>query len=586
MERDLISRLTNFLSFRGPDTQDFWINGNVALGHAMYRSTLEAATEHQPLTLDGNVWVTADVRLDGRRELIAKLGVPLDTSINDAELLLHAYEAWKDDCVKHLLGDFAFAIWDARIERLFCARDQLGVRQFYYSASDDRFMFSNTLNCLRLHPQVSNKLNETAIGDFLVFGLNQEKDTTAFADIKRLPRAHTLVVSREGIRVSQYWTPSTSEIRYKNQGDYVERFCELLNTSVADRLRTQHVGISMSGGLDSAAVAAAARTTKLTACCVVYDSLFPDDEREYATVVANKLDIPIEFLDGNEINQQAMITGVAPEPFDIDPIYAVSRELLRRLSSHGRVALTGWDGDTFLNENPRHSFASSLRRGNFGRLLSNLIRFTYFQRSPPPVGVRTFLRRWRNPHWNRGPFPAWLNSDFAKRLNLVERWQDFSVEGLPAHPYRPYAFRIIHSPSWDALFSGYDAGTTLLPLEVRHPLIDLRMVDYLLALPIIPWLLDKRILRKAMEGILPDAVLHRPKSPLAGDPGLALRQTKKFHDIDQFQPVEALASYIDRKSIPRVTEEMDSNHLWINVRPYSLNQWLTYSHAMEPTHDI
>src|ERR1700752_1124621 len=120
VERDLISRLTEFMSFRGSDAQKCWIKEHVAFGHAMFRSTWEAGTEQQPLTLDGSVWLTADARLDGRRELIAKLESKLGVSLrtvdnsqrppNDAELILHAYEAWKEDCIKHLLGDFAFAI--------------------------------------------------------------------------------------------------------------------------------------------------------------------------------------------------------------------------------------------------------------------------------------------------------------------------------------------------------------------------------------------------------------------------------------------------------------------------------------------
>jgi asparagine synthase (glutamine-hydrolysing) len=580
VERDLIARMTSFLSFRGPDAHDFWIDGNIAFGHAMFRSTCEAGTEHQPLTLDGRVWLAADVRLDGRRELINKLRIPL-SSPNDAELILRAYEAWQDDCVKHLIGDFAFAIWDATLERLFCARDQLGVRQFYYSINDDCFVFSNTLNCIRLHPHVSNKLNERAIGDFLLFGLNQEKEKTVFADIQRLPKAHTLVISREGVRLHEYWTPSTSIVQYKKEADYIARFRELLNTSVADRLRTQRVGISLSGGLDSSAVAAVAINSKpleLGAYCVVYDSVFPDEERKYAALVANALNIPIEFLDAGEINQQDDEKTMAPEPFDVDPIYVVSNELLRRLSTRARVALTGWDGDTFLNETPKHSFARSLKSGNMGRLLFDLMQYAYFQRSPPPIGIRTQWRRWRNPHWNRSPFPVWLNEDFSKRLDLVERWRQVNAERPLAHPVRPHAFRILDSPSWDFLFSRYDAGSTLLPLEVRHPLIDVRMVDYLLALPVIPWLLDKAIMRKAMMGVLPDAILRRPKSPLAGDPGLHLRHTKKFQNIDGFQPVAALSSFVDRKSIPKVTEEVDSNLLWINVRPFSLNEWLANSH--------
>jgi asparagine synthase (glutamine-hydrolysing) len=112
------------------------------------------------------------------------------------------------------------------------------------------------------------------------------------------------------------------------------------------------------------------------------------------------------------------------------------------------------------------------------------------------------------------------------------------------------------------------------------------MVEYLLSLPVVPWMLEKTILRKAMAGTLPNAVLSRPKSPLASDPGLHLSHTKKFQSIDEFQPVAALLSYVDRTSIPRVAEEVDSNQLSINVRPFSLNQWLIHSQSMEQTNGI
>jgi asparagine synthase (glutamine-hydrolysing) len=536
---------------------------------------------------DSKTWISGDVRLDGRRDLIAKLRVA-DT-LNDAELVLHAYRTWREDCVKHLIGDFAFAIWDGTRQQFFCARDQLGVRQFFYRYANDTFIFSNTLDSLRNH--VAGKLNELAIGDFLVFGLNQDPTTTIFAGIRRLPKAHTLIVSREGIRSNEYWTPTTSTIRYRTSADYVEHFNELLTSAVEDRLRTSDASVLMSGGLDSSAIAAIVRrqcpALNLKAYCVVYDSAFPDDERKYAATVAKHLDIPIEFLDGNQINQQdeGNIGGSAPEPFDVEPIYRVSRELLRRCSSHARVALTGWDGDTFLNETPRHSFTHSLKTGNLPRLIFDLARYVYFQHGPPPIGLRTHWRRWRNPHWNRSPYPVWINEDFARRLNLAERWRDLNANG-PTHPLRPRVFSTLNSPHWDSLMSRHDAGTTLLPLEVRHPLIDVRLVDYLLGLPVIPWLLDKTILRKAMVGVLPDAVRTRPKSPLAGDPGLLLRHTRKFQEIDEFKPVSAIGAYVDRKAIPRVTEEVNSIDLSINVRPFCLNQWLAYSQSSGATNAI
>ena len=594
VDRDLLSRMTDYMTFRGPAAQEIWSDRNVGLGNALLRTTWESETEKQPSTLDNKVWITADARIDARCELIEKLERKLNRSLsqatNDAELILNAYEAWGEDCVQHLIGDFAFAIWDSRSKRLFCARDHLGVRQLYYSYNENSFVAGNTLNCLRLHPHVSDKLNELAIGDFLLFGLNQEPNTTAFADIQKLPQAHTLIVANGNIRVQQYWKPSATPLRNRKPSDIIDGFLDVLSRSVGDRLRTSGAGISMSGGLDSPSIAAIAAQTSinLNAYCVVYDRVFADDERTYATLVADALKIPIEFLEGDQVNQTTnrRTMGIAPEPFDVEPIFAVSDELLTRIASRHRVALTGWDGDTLMVENPKHSFAVSMRHGEVANLITDLARYVYFRRSPPPVGLRTLLRRWRNPEWNRSPYPAWLNNNFSSRLGLHERWQQVYAERPPAHPIRPVAFRMLFSPSWDSLLSRFDAGVTLLPLEVRHPLIDKRMVDYLFELAIIPWLLDKTILREAMNGILPDAIRLRPKSPLAGDPGLQLRHSAKFREVDQFQPLPAILSYIDRKSIPTVTEEVDRNQLWINVRPFSLNQWLTYSHSMEHTNDI
>jgi asparagine synthase (glutamine-hydrolysing) len=594
IDPDLLSRITDYMAFRGPDARGVWTDASVGLGHTMLRTTWESETEKQPLTLDGNRWLIADARIDARQELIKKLEGKLNRDFtripDDAELILHAYEAWGEECVKYLIGDFAFAIWDSRSRQLFCARDHLGIRQLYYAYNGTCFVVSNTLNCLRLHPRVSNKLNEIAIGDFLLFGLNQESSTTVFADINKLPQGHTLVVSRKNLRLKQYWTPSAAPITNRAPADIVEEFLDLLSQSVMDRLRTTGAGISMSGGLDSPAVAAMASKTSvnLRAYCVVYDQVFADDERRYATAVAKALKIPIEFLEGDRINQTTnrRTMGIAPEPFDVEPIFVVSDELLKRIALQHRVALTGWDGDTLMVESPKHSFAASIKGGAITTLVSDLARYVYFTHRPPPIGIRTQLRRWRNPHWNRSPYPAWLNDKFSSRLGLAERWQQVFAERPPAHPLRPIAYHNLCSPSWDSLLSRFDAGETLLPLEVRHPLIDVRVVDYLLSLPIIPWLLNKTILREAMSGILPDVVRQRPKSTLAGDPGLCLRHTKKFQDIDQFEPVEALASYVDRDSIPSVTKEADSNQLWLNLRPFSLNQWLTYSHAMEHANDI
>jgi asparagine synthase (glutamine-hydrolysing) len=163
----------------------------MGLGFTLLRSATDCNEEQQPLSLDGNVWIVADARVDGRRELIATLqshGQQCLADAPDAELILRAYQVWQEACVDHLIGDFVFAIWNAGTRKLFCARDQMGVKPFFYAQLGSLFIFSNTLNCIRQHPAISSRLNDLSIADFLLFEMIQDATATAFADIQRLPR--------------------------------------------------------------------------------------------------------------------------------------------------------------------------------------------------------------------------------------------------------------------------------------------------------------------------------------------------------------------------------------------------------------
>ena len=189
------------------------MDGSIGLGHAMLRTTRESLSEQQPASLDGRFWIAADARLDGRAEFIAELqrsGRVVPPNAPDSELILHAYATWGTPCVEHLRGDFSFAIWDARNKQLFCARDHFGIKPFYYVQRESLFLFSNTLNCVRMHPEVSDELNEAAIGDFLLFGLNYDNATTSFRDIQRLPPAHSLSISPDCLKIRRYGTPPTA----------------------------------------------------------------------------------------------------------------------------------------------------------------------------------------------------------------------------------------------------------------------------------------------------------------------------------------------------------------------------------------
>ena len=609
VDRDLLARMTEFMSFRGPDAQEIWIDGNVGFGHTMLRTTFEAESEKQPLTLDGKVWLTADARIDGRAELISKLEGKLgrrfqdsilsngygsasnrirfdETAPNDAELILHAYEAWGGDCVKHLIGDFAFAVWDSRERQLFCARDHFGVKPFYYAHVNNTFIFSNTLNCLRLHPLVSHDLNEVAIGDYLLFGLNQDLSSTAFRDIHRLPQASCLSVSRERKRTQRFWSaPTNGEIRFTNSADYVEQFKQIFSEAIGDRLRTTKASVSMSGGLDSTAVAAVARellvqrsaASELRAYVVVYDRLIPDRERHFSTLAASALQIPITHIVADNYALFAELDSKAPEPFLVNPTAAQFNELLRSMAAHSRVALSGWDGDALMSEPPKSHFAALAKSLSVRKLVADLGWFVRSQGQLPPIGFRTRLKRLIGTHPRKSYCPEWINESFSKEVNLAQRWKRFTSEPVKAHPTRPYAFRVLDSKSWAPLFEEYDAGSSRLALEMRHPIIDVRLVAFLLSIPAVPWCVNKEILRVAMINNLPQAVLNRPKTPLAGDPALRRVEESSVRFVDNFKPAPGLTKFVDLAARPRVAGEVASDRLWANLRPFQLNHWLENS---------
>jgi asparagine synthase (glutamine-hydrolysing) len=586
VDRQLLKQMTEFMAYRGPDAREMWAEGPVGFGHTMLRTTEESLTERQPCSLDGQIWITADARVDARQELVAELearGRRHVKEANDAELILHSYHVWGEYCVEHLMGDFAFAIWDGTQRQLFCARDQFGVKPFYYAAADGALVFSNTLNCLRRHPAVSNQLNQLAIADFLLFGLNQDPATTTFADIQRLPPAHCLTWSPKSRFLRRYWqVPIEEPIRFKRQRDYVEHFLALLRLAVADRLRTNRLGVFMSGGLDSPGLAAVARqllsnrcsTFDLRAYTVVYDRLIPDEERYYAGLAAEALDIPIQFLEGDGYalyERWDRPEMCRPEP-EHNPLLALTFDQLQQLSTHSRVAFYGEGPDNLLRYEWRPYIRQLLRQKRLGRLTADLWCYVSALRRLP------FWRRIAN-RWHSGSstqhtppsYPGWIHPEFAARLHLQERWEQVQRAPPPAHPVRPKAYISLSLPNWQSLFEGYDAGITRVPVEVRHPYMDLRLVRYLLAVPPIPWCVNKYLPRTAFRGTLAEPIRRRRKTPLMGDPVLELWRETAMALPGNFHPRPELAQYVVVEAI------QGPDAMWMNLRPHSLNLWFQYS---------
>lgn len=589
IDRELLRRMTDFMAYRGPDAQEIWIDGHVGFGHTMLRTTIESEREQQPCSLDGEVWITADARIDGRAELTRKLEVKGRRDLKaatDVELILHAYQVWSEDCLQHLIGDFSFAIWDLNRRRLFCARDHFGVKLFYYARVANSFIFSNTLNCVRKHPAVSDNLNELAIGDFLLFGYNPEPSTTTFFDIQRLPPAHQLMLSEESFHTKRYWRLSEDGhiIRYKHGNDYVDHFKELLCSAVADRLRTARVAIFMSGGLDSTTLAATAcelRTRQsmpvdLRAYCDVYDHS-PDDERYYSGLVAEALGIPIhyEIVDNYKLFERWNDRELRrPEPYDA-PLAAIDYDLLRASLAHSRVVLYGEDGDALLFP---ASVVDMLRGMRVPEVIADVSRyvFTYRRRPMLGLGILEKAKWWIGKQRKDPPYPAWLNQSFAGRLDLPARWQwKMKSDSSRVHPVRPMAYRRLTSPFWQQFFESIDPGVTFVPVEHRLPLLDLRLVDYLLAIPPLPWCANKELLRTAMRGTLPEPVCVRPKTPLTFDAYQVRLQQTDAQWVDEFEPSAELSNYIDRAAIPKIAGgNYEAGVSWMHLRPLVLNYWL------------
>lgn len=565
------------------------MDGSIGLGHTMLRTTPESLGEHQPASIDGRFWIVADARIDSRAELTAGLqraGRVIRQNIPDSELILHAYAAWGTSCVERLRGDFSFGIWDARKKQLFCARDHFGIKPFYYAQLGELFLFSNTLNCIRLHRRVSDELNEMAIGDFLLFGLNYDNGTTSFRDVQRLPPAHSLSISSEGVKIRRFWAPPTDgRIRYSKPEDYIENFQSLLREAVADRLRAERVGILLSGGLDSSAVTAVAkevsakgiRKPELRSYTEVYESLIPHDDGEYARETAEYLGVPNRLIpmDQTKIFERCDDPEASwPEPIG-NPLVAGIFDSYGIVAQECRVALSGEGGDNLLYFQMWPYLKDLRRNREWRRLLSETANYLWV-RPFPWRGIRARLLRFAGKDPTQREFPRWLAADFTRRMELMERWRNCG-EHPPvafAHPIHPKAQASLSLPHWTLMFEQENAGVMHHAVEIRYPFLDLRIVEYLLGLPPFPWFFQKMLLRESMVGRLPERVRTRRKTPMQGDPIAAqfrktgvepLKQTLWHNNVDQ---------YINRSQMVVPHGNMGAEQLSSALRPYCLNYWL------------
>jgi asparagine synthase (glutamine-hydrolysing) len=262
VDRSILATMNRQIVHRGPDDEGFFVERNVGL--AMRRlSIIDLKTGHQPISNEGeNLWIVFNGEIYNHTELRAELesrGHRYRTR-SDTETIVHLYEEYGRECVKYLRGMFAFAIWDRRYNTLFAARDRLGIKPFYYRYDGKTLLFGSEIKTILSYPGVRAELNAGVLAEYLAFGY-LAGSKTMFAGIDKLPPGHTLEVDAAGqLSIGSYWDLVVLvDEENRPREYYVKTYRELLESCVSSHLMSDvPLGVFLSGGLDSSAVAALA----------------------------------------------------------------------------------------------------------------------------------------------------------------------------------------------------------------------------------------------------------------------------------------------------------------------------------------
>jgi asparagine synthase (glutamine-hydrolysing) len=595
LDRRAIDRMARTIAFRGPDSLQQSNQPGVSFAFSLLKTGPAPQSGSQPVTADGTAWLIGDVRLDRRSELIAALvqnGQRPGPDVTDEEIVLLAWKLWCEAGVRRILfgevyGDFSFVLWEPGKKELHCFRDVMGGRPFYYSATDGTFSFSNTLAALHHAPGFTPELDREYVGDFLLHSWCPRPESTAYKSIRRLPAGHWLTFSPNGVQVRRFQNlPIEDPIFLKKESEYVEIYRDLLEKAVAGRLPPGPAAIFLSGGMDSSAIAATVCSlrkksgveNRLHAVCSDLQPLFNDQEGRWAAKVAGHLGIGFELSHRGDCAPFSGLEDLGdrfPEPL-ANPFRAIYIDLYRRSSAKSRVVFLGYGGDEILTGQAGAYLLYLTKRGKLARALADVAAYVAASRRLPPLraGIQSWFRRRLGLADVQPQFPSWLEPSFERELDLRKRWRELQRNEPGVHPVHPLGYRALAGTGWPQFLDVEDAAYTGLPLEVRTPLFDYRLLCFLLRLPALPWCVNKKIVRQAMQGALPQPILHRAKCPLAEDP-LLLHAKKGDWRLDQLaSPSPELREFVSWSEFLKRGQFKPALSLWTDMNPIALDAWL------------
>jgi len=544
VRRQELERVANALRQYGPDKDDVIAQGNVGLVHALMRMTPEDRYDHQPTRGAAGTMITADLRIDNRDELLDRLSLDrhLVTDWSAARLLLFAWEKVGDRIFAMLRGPFAVAIWDGRKRSLTLARDHLGLNVLMWHRDKHSFAFATMPNGLFAFDNVQRELSEEKIADFLVLN-HADHAGTIYRNIFRIPPAHLMRVGPDGsLDLQRYWAiDDIAPVRLKSDAAYAEGLRERLDRAVRRQMRSLHpIGALLSGGLDSSSVVALAaralaeKSQRLPAFTGVprrgFDGPVPDgsyaDETPFVEAIKDKVgNVDVHYVHNNECDDLAALerffialNGPVRNPSNFGWTLGALEQARRQ---NCRVLLGGLHGNYTISWDGWSQAVSHLLHGRF--LLAHR-QWRLYYRSTPFSRSAAFKKLFVDPLI---PLPLGNWIDRRRRANHAAAWHDHSpirVDFANAMAVERRARKVGHDFLYrvrrderaqglgqvDYLGDWHAAEKAVTGVEVRDPTADLDVVSYCFGIPPEQFLAegtDRSLVRRAMWGLLPEAVL-------------------------------------------------------------------------------
>lgn len=583
-----VARIADALTHQGVEDASLYAGDSFVLGSRMMRITPESVYEENPFyDQPSGQCITASARLDNRDDLCRILGIPpADRSMTpDNRLILAAYRKWGESCPEHLIGDFAFVIWDKTKKQIFGATDPMGGCRLYYACLSDRFIFATAVAGILAVSDFTARLNRRYAGlyPYIVSGFD-DAGATFFEDIFLLQKAHALSWNRQGLKKRLYWTPTpAADLRFKSHAEWLEAFRDVYFQAVADRLRSDYPAASLlSGGLDSSGIVAAAahilkeKNRSLKVFAGVLPAQTPtgiSDERTYIDQFSGRENIEIEYITGEQTgpfdNYEALIERAGfPR---IQPTHYMITAFGEAAKRYGaRCLLDGTNGELGPSYYAIEYFSELVLKGRWLKCADEIRKYLRHYRSSlysvirwqiinPLVPVPIRLMRKRSSAFNvqqmLDQFPmqqAFIMQAIGDELPDVLKMMRLSGERRPNHRIN----QIAQIKASRTMF--YDVYTDHLSWSL--PYHDTRLLEFCMAAPGDLKFHDgysRYLIRGGLDGILPPEIQWRTtKEPFSTDyhlrynrqrPGLAAM----LEDISPSDPVRELVDVDRLKSAVR-----------------------------------